>query len=325
MMADRTQLDWIHRLAAYVSWALAGAIFLTVGWLALEPVDPRGPVSLMAGRGAVLMLAQAAALAAVAAALATILVGSRLPDVGVFATAIGLTAVSLRGHTMESLLLGNLDPPAGGSGGLAWRLILESLGWFVIALVAVLVSGFVQSWLSHTRRPSSDDASSDQGSDAALALADVPIVGNRVFGIEEQAQTPFMVGIKHTAIATVAGLIAFRLFSSGLYDRNIQHGQSCFVVAAALGLGSYFAYRFAPVRSAAWDLLACGLLTIIGFIIAGVSLSRPSAAALPPNIPVSHFLRVLPIQYIAVGSATAVAMYWYLGMGGSYRDQEGSS
>jgi len=39
---------------------------------------------------------------------------------------------------------------------------------------------------------------------------------------------------------------------------------------------------------------------------------RPAAPDLPPTVPTSPFLRVLPIQFVSVGLATAVAMTWYM-------------
>lgn len=116
-------------------------------------------------------------------------------------------------------------------------------------------------------------------------------------------------GVKHTIIATGVGLAAITLLSAGLSSRSIQHGQVCFVVAAAVGLGTYFAHRMAPVRSALWSILAVVLIALMGYVWAAV---RPAVAGLPPSIPSSHFMRVLPIQYISIGTAAALAMFWYV-------------
>ena len=40
------------RLLFHLAWALAAAIFLSVGWMAMASLDPHGPVSVLAhGRG----------------------------------------------------------------------------------------------------------------------------------------------------------------------------------------------------------------------------------------------------------------------------------
>jgi hypothetical protein len=98
------------------------------------------------------------------------------------------------------------------------------------------------------------------------------------------------------------------VLSFGLASRNIRHGQVCFVVAASVCIGTYVAHRTNPVRSAFWSILAVGILSVVGYAWASV---RPETPQLPPNIPSSHFLRILPIQFVSVGTAAAIAMFWY--------------
>jgi hypothetical protein len=110
-------------------------------------------------------------------------------------------------------------------------------------------------------------------------------------------------------VGAVAGFLAFGLLSTGLWSRSIQHGQACFVVVAAVWIAVYIAYRFVPVRSPLWSILSVGVLATAGYLWAAI---RPAEPGLPPPIPSSHFLRVLPIQYISIGAAAAVAMFWYV-------------
>ena len=49
-MTYRPHLGFWDKLLIYAACALAGAIFFTVGWIAVEPADPMGPVSLLTGR-----------------------------------------------------------------------------------------------------------------------------------------------------------------------------------------------------------------------------------------------------------------------------------
>ncbi|MHC4698927.1 MAG: hypothetical protein ACYTFA_19535, partial [Planctomycetota bacterium] len=115
-------------------------------------------------------------------------------------------------------------------------------------------------------------------------------------------------GIMHTAIAVAVGLIAIGFFSGGLSSRAIAHGQACFVVAAAVSIACYTAHRLAPVRSSLWSILAVMMIAVIGYLWSSV---RPAMQGLPPTIPSSDFLRVLPIQYISVGTVAALAMFWH--------------
>jgi ABC-type amino acid transport system permease subunit len=108
-------------------------------------------------------------------------------------------------------------------------------------------------------------------------------------------------------IATAASLFAFNILTTGLDRRAIQHGQVCFVVAASVWLGCFLAHRMVAVRSVLWSILSVSLLAVVGYLWAGARSPDPN---LPPSVPTSHFLRVLPIQFIAVGAAAAIAAYW---------------
>ena len=302
----RTLLDKIVTLG---SWVVAGAIFLSVGWFAMEPEDPLGAVTVLTRDGGLLVLLQAAALAGVAAAIATVIAGRYLADVGTFAAAVGLAAVSLRGGTAGTLLVHFADSTTSFERQLALGLALEAIGWFAVMLLAMGVSALVMRWMF--ANPEGEGLNPDDVRVVAartLTAYDAPRVGSRLFGVPAERQTRPVDGVKHLVITLVAGVLYMSILSAGLSNRSIQHGQVCFVVAAAVYLASYTAYRFVPVHSAFWSILAVPLIALAGYTWAGI---RPAVAGLPPNLPSSHFLRVLPIQYISVGTAAALTMFWY--------------
>jgi len=273
-------LSLLDKLAVWSGWAVAGAMFYTLGWMALAPSDPLGAVSLFARGHAWPVLFQAAGLAAVAAAVATILSGRQLACAGPFAAALGLAVVSLRGETAESVLLSATGAGAPSAKAIAPGFALESLGWLFVILVAFAVSGVVARWCfgraSHALHESAAPARATDG--------------------------PYF-----SVIAAVASLLAFDILTTGLDRRAIQHGQVCFVVAASVWLGCFLAHRMITVRSVLWSILSVAILAIGGYLWAGAHSASPS---LPPGVPASHFLRVLPIQFIAVGAAAAVAAHW---------------
>jgi hypothetical protein len=277
-------LSILDRAATWVAWALAGTIFLTVGWFAMAPDDPLGAVSVLTRRGAWMMLLQAAGLAAVTAALATVIAGRRLPDVGTFAAAVGLAMVSLRGGTAGSLLIQWADAAPVSQSSLPIQFALEAIAWFVIVFIARGFSIGVGLWCF------------GEGSGHAEGEPHSPRGGATH-------------GVKHMLIAAGVALLTFKILSAGLSTRSVQHGQACFVVAASVCIGSYVAYWLVPVRSALWAILSVPFLAVGGYVWARLS---PSPGGLPASVPASAFLRVLPIQYISVGTAAAVAMFWYL-------------
>jgi len=313
-MSDRLQLSLLEKIVTFVAWLLGGAVFFTVGWLVVRPEDPEGAVSLFARADSFLMLVQTAALAGVAAAIGTILAGRRLSDAGTFAAAIGLAAVSLRGQTVVSFLVMRTDMSATAERGLALRFAAESLGWFGVILVAVVVSGYVARWcFGHAERVTSTDPLRDLAW-RTLAACDAPRWGRAICGTSAAHLTEPLDGLKHTLITAGFAVVAFGLLSKGLVSRSIQHGQVCFSVFAAILIANMVAFRIAPVRSPLWSMLAVPIVAVTGYLWAGF---RPSEPGLPPNMPASHFLRVLPIQYIAVGTVAALTAFWYV-----YREAE---
>lgn len=284
-------LSFLDRAANWLAWALAGTIFLTVGWFAMAPDDPLGAVSVLTRRGAWSMLLQAAGLAAVTAALATVIAGRRLPEVGTFAAALGLAAVSLRGGTAGHLLIQWADVAPLKQSGLSLKLAMESIAWFVIIFIARGFSIAIRHWCfggggAQTNEPH------------ALSSDELP--RGATFAIH---------GVKHSLVAGGAALVIFKILSAGLSTRSVQHGQACFVVAASVCIALYLASWIAPVRSALWSILSVPLLAVGGYVWASFGSARDG---LPASVPTSPFLRVLPIQYIAVGTAAAVTMFWYL-------------
>lgn len=309
MMLERTEPNLLERAATLAAWTLAGAMFLTVGWFAMEPDDPLGPVCVYARHGGWMMLVQAAALAGVAAALATVLAGRRVVDIGTFAAAFGLAVVALRGSTTEELLVSGADLSDTFQRGLALRFAVEAVGWFLVVAVAVVVSAVVMNWCFGK----SDDAGLSRRDHGQVfysplhAGSDIPRLSEWFSKGRGEEPTSVAIGIQHTLITVAVTLAAFGVLSAGLRSRSIQHGQVCFVVAAAVGIGTYSAYRINPVRSALWAILSVGIAAVAGYVWAAV---RPVTSGLPATIPSSHFLRILPIQFISVGTAAAVATFW---------------
>ncbi len=312
IMVERPEPSLPERVATLASWALGGAVFLTVGWTVMQPDDPVGPVSALARRDGLMMLLQAGLLAGITAALATLIAGRRLADAGTFAAALGIAVVSLRGGTAEYFLVQGADVSRSFEHGVGRTFALESMGWFAVIMVAIGVSAVMNRWCFGRTA----------GLPGAAHLGDLPLsaaptaagfdglaVSVRLFGVSTDTQTTAADGIRHMLIAAGVGLAMIALLSAGLSFRSIQHGQVCFVVAAAVCIGTYVGYRFVPVRSALWSILAVGLVALVGYIWAAL---RPTVVGLPPSIPSAHVMRILPIQLISVGTVAAVATFEYV-------------
>ena len=299
-----------EKIVALGSWAFAGVIFLTVGWFAIAPNDPLGPVRMTASGHPIAVLVQVMALAAVTSAVATAVAGRLLADVGTFATAVGLIVASLRGGTAETLFARRADAAVGFHHGLGWRFLLESVGWTAVMVVAVIVSALTARWLFSTSHMGADDPHNVRAAAArALAGRDIPRLPRSARRPTTLRQTPPMDGIKHMGLTAALVVAALGVLTAGWHMRSIQHGQACFVIAAGVGIASYFAHRIVLVRSALWSMLGVAIAAIIAYAWASI---QPTEDALPVVVSTSAFLRVLPVQFIAVGSAASIAIFWYM-------------
>ena len=310
LMIERPQLSLMDRVATLCAWALAAALFMTVGWDAMAPDDPLGAVSVLSRHGGWMMIVQAAAIAAVASGLASLIAGRKLTDVGTFAVALGVAMVSLRGSTAESLLVAGADATGASERGLAASFVIETLGWSLVVVVSLLASAVVMRWcFGWPTRADGDACDLVRIASRSLAGYDTPVPALRRLGLASEKSTPPLEGVRHIAVATIVGLAVITLLSLSLSKRSIQHGQVCFVVGAGVAVATDVAFRFAPVRSTLWSILSVMVMAIVGYVWSSV---RPASAAPLPNLPVSQFMRILPIQFIAVGTAAAIMTFWYV-------------
>lgn len=304
MMIDQPQLNMLEKLSVWFSWITAGVTFFTVGWWVMSPDDPLGAVSLLTCQSIVAMLGQALLLACLIAAMATVIAGRKRSDIGTMSAAIGLAIVSFKGDSMEYLLLQELENSHTSLRILAFQLTLESIAWLLVIMVTLAVSGWLMR-ISITQKfldqPHSGYAQ------RWISLYDVPRLGSLLTADIKMNRTSLVDGLKHTALVSIIGFVAFVVLSAGLTGRSIQHGQVVFVVAASICIGCFFAYRYVTVYSALWSILAVGLLAVMGYVGSFVYGADMKELV---SIPVSPFMRVLPIQFISVGTISAIAMFW---------------
>lgn len=295
--ADHHLLD---RIAVWIALAVAGGLFFTLGWMVLSPDDPSAPVSLLARSGALSAWVQSLGLACVVGVLATVLGGRRATEFGVFSACVGLTLVSLRGGTIDALLYRAADPATWTERHFAIAFAGEAMSWSVLVGILTLVCGLVSRWCFGGSGSTSEEES--------VALGGRSARSNRSADRDARfAVVPRSDGLRHAGVVLIVSLIGFRVFSTGLYSRAIEHGQVCFVVAASVAMGVYVAMRVFPVDSPMWSLPSAMLFGIVGYLGAGFAGGVETAH--PANIPVSHFLRILPVQAIAVSVIAAIATF----------------
>lgn len=333
---ERPQLGFVDRAAAWLAIGLVAWILFEFGWRVARPMDPQAPLSLLSSGISFFSVFQLGIVAIGCAMLATLIAGGRLADVGPFAAGAGLVLLSLRGDSAEYFHLERTATSlVGGPGntGLAWGFLFESLFWIAVLGVSIILSGWLTSRI-HAPCEMPDDeeavfpplrpAMTDMPTGGHDLKAGLPASG--VTGGERRGSsaltgptragiarfnpaTPVVLGVTHAAIVVVASQLGFRLLAIGSSYRAIENSQAVFTVAASVCIACYFAFHFAPARTAFWPVVGVVVSILIAYLLAVV---QPASPVLPPTIPSSPFLRVLPIQFVAVGVATAVAMTWWM-------------
>ncbi len=311
-MADTKPLSFFQKTVTLISWSLASTLFLTVGWSFMRPDDPQGAVSLLSRSGGAVMFLQALVLATGAAVIVALMTGRYIAEVGTFSAALGLMVVSLRGDSAAALIVSYAEATHQYERNLALNLALESVAWFVVIVLSMIASAMAIRFV----RPGGigmDEVESKERAFAVFhsAAYDMPVLGKRLFAARGESQTTSSEGLRHMLAATLVGLLAIAVLSAGLSTRTITHGQACFIVAAGMMFATYVANRVSPVRSLLWSLLAVPQVAIIGLVWAAL---RPVESQLPAILPSSHYLRILPIQYIAVGTAAVIVSSWYFNL-----------
>ena len=307
IMVERPPLGWFDKAAVLIACALGVVTFSTIGWSTMAPADPLGAVSASALSGGLMMIVRACLLAGVIGGSAALIAGRKLLDVGILATAVGLAWVSLRGATTGSLLIQYHDSAESAEQGLAVRFLLESAGWFAVMAAAMLSSAVVMRLLGQPTGYASRSYADGSLSPLQMGGYDMPRLSTRWFGITADQQTDVIDGLMYSIIAAGSGVTLIAALSTGLASRAIAHGQVCFVIAVGVCIATTIAFRIIPVRSALWPMLSVLLTAMAGYAWSAL---RPSIPGLPPNIPSSDFLRALPIQFMAVGVASALLTFW---------------
>jgi hypothetical protein len=272
----------IGRIRLLSGLAVSAAIFWYVGPWALGPIDPRGPITLLAVPQGVIAMAELLGLAIVTSGLAVAISGAGASHRGPLAVAVGLAALGLHGSQMDELVLyrlhGGAAAQATGDAFPTWGLIAETWLWLALIGVGWVVGRWVDSWFEVTNvssRPGILGASDMRQSTAAIALA-----------------------------ALVAWVVIS--YASGREESALLRGQIYFSVAAGFVIAALAAHSCFNLDDNLWALASVGVVAMAAYILAAptgkdIALAREHGTYLV----LSPMARPLPIEYAALGAAGA--------------------
>lgn len=319
-MAELTGQDVVQRqehrfpvkVLLYAVWIASGLLFWHVGYALCAPVDPEASLSWASGGRILAGFVPVALLVGLTAGAATAVAGRWTVDAGVFAAAVGLSTLSVRGGTVEHLLLRRADAGS-GAGGLAVSFAGEALAWIAVFAVAGWISGRVARVLGLTGQRGTSGAS------ALMTMLDgFTALRERLPSSRSECVT----GLTHAVVAGALAAALTIVFCVDLARRPVSHGQVIFVCSASAWLATYFTFKRFPVRTALYPAAGVAAACVVGYLIA--MLSGGKADDLPPNLPSSPFLRALPMQSVAGAIGGALLGFWFAFDPGTFAARGGS-
>ncbi len=292
-------LGFVDKLRALLACAVAVVLLRQLGWLVARPADPEMAVTFTTSGRAVLAIWPALTVLTVVTALAgMIIAGKRLPEGGVFAACVGLVGLELRGGSMQQLLTYVGTNQAAGRRALMINLGIDALLWAGVIAVAWVAVAMAHRWLwPPGEEPEPGEAVPRPSARAALAAS-------------------WKLGWQGLVVTTVVGALVVWLTVERNREAVVMRGQVIASVAAALYLGAMAARYFTHSPDIRWCALAALLVALIayllGYLNADLGWAREGRQlyAELPGTPPHALVRPLPVEYLAVGVAAALAGYW---------------
>ncbi len=281
-------LGLVDRSRIALACGVAILMMYGVGWNVVRPTDLLlGLTFTHSGRSSFLPIwLMMMVLAAVTAAIATAVAGKRLPGAGLFATGIGMTAMALRGGSMQMILGYFSGADTAGRKALMFSMGRDAILWAAVMAVAWATSAIAAKWLwidSAAHEAKTDKPTTPQLGAAALAST---LIVALIF---------IWLTIARTPVAEIA------------------RGQVIATVALGLFLGAMAGRTVTAVASISWYLGAVALVALtaylVGYLQADMGWATTAFRALATTPP-HELVRPLPVEYLAVGVPAALAGFW---------------
>ncbi len=213
----------------------------------------------------------------IATLLGTIIAGAVRFEAGLFTAALSLVAISFRCGTMQSVLL-----ETGGKESVYYSLIVELI---IFALLLTLL--WTLLWF----------------------LGRANVADHLPAAESTPAENTFL----DCLTAVVTQIVATGVFMMFLCQSEAKN-QSLASVGIASFLGTFVAYKYAPVRPSIWYWSGPLIVGLIGYILAAMGQDANLAIGSPLGT-FAALARPLPIDYASVGTAGSILSYWMLRKG----------
>jgi hypothetical protein len=280
-------LDWNSRARFVAGLIVAGVLFGSLGLLTLRPWDPFGAISLQLVQGPFGLLLRTAGLLLAVGVFAAILMDARLPLFGTFAACIGMAIPILKTAGMDYVMVRQQTTKAMEHPQDFWGfLILEALSWTVVLIALLAGTLITEQWLKRNDSPLIEAARGEPKK-------------------SETTVNVWLRGLGGTAITVVLGLFLIALFAA-----SMKKGQIVFACAAGFFLAGLTAEQIAENNHPIWQVAAVPVVAVIAYVYTWFHPDRPPGLEAILNIAPNNLARVLPVEYLFIGTIGAIFGNW---------------
>lgn len=256
--------------------ALAGALFWTVGWAAVQPMDPRGPLTLLASTRPMTTLVYMAVLSVAAAGLSVLVAGRPHVNLGGIAVGVGLAALNL--HGAEADKLGGYVRADTGPTWPMLSLMLELWLWTAIVGLGHAAGRWCHGWMYDGGEP----ARGGKVGDGAL-MSVLPAI----------------------LLAALTGYLVLPYLMGPARDEVLKF-QIYFALGGSLLIGSMIGqFLFRPGVSW-WPLVAVGIVGTAAYLVGSPTLPADGSEYLTLRYLPGVIARPLPIEFAAMGAVGGI-------------------
>ncbi len=284
-------LDWDSRARFTAGLVVAGVLFASLGMMILRPWDPFGAISLQLVDNSFILLIKIGGLLLAVGVFAAILMDARLPFFGLFAACAGMGIPIAKTAGMAYVMVRQQAAKAyehpHDLQSLWGYLVLETLAWTVV--LAVLVVGIItiEQWIKRS------NISVDQESQ--------PVNSTK----KKTSTLPWARGLGGTVITAVLAIFLIAMLAA-----SMKKGQTIFATAFGFFLAALIAEQIAENDHPVWQVAAVPVVAIAAFVYTWCRPDRPPRLEALLNIAPNSLARVLPVEYIFMGTAGAIFGNW---------------
>ncbi len=280
--------DWEARGRFTLGVILSAVLFGAFGMNVLGPWDLSGAISLLLVDNQTLLLLRLIGLLVAVGVLSTIIVDGRIKFFGVFVACLGVGLPIMKTAGMGYLMVRLQVGKEFVNSQVLWAyLVLETCLW-AVALFALLAAVYAtERWI---------------GKDAAEPVREKKVAKGKAAGKGKD----IFDGILST-VATVVGALIFVSLLAASQDK----GQIIFATFTGFLIASFLAEQLTETSHPMWHCLAVPSVAIIAYSYTWMNPDRPPGFEAVLNIAPNSLARILPIEYIFIGTAGVILGNWY--------------